>query len=304
MELEDVINRLKLLKSRRVFVQFPEGIRLRIKEIVKVIEKEGIDVVLCTEPCFGACDIRDNEAMALGCDSILHIGHEDFGVKSTLPVVFWEYFIKIDPLPILQKELKKMQNFKKIGLVTSIQFVHTIPKIKHFLEMVGKKVFVHRELQYPGQVLGCRLEAAKKIEDKVDCFLCITAGKFYGLGIILETDKPVLCFDLERKEIYSLDDLKKKLQKIIAWNKSQIEDARVVGLLISWKKGQFNPNVFKIKKKFETEGKDVYVLAMDEITPEKLEGLELEGLVNFACPRIGIDDVERYKIPIVNWDQI
>jgi len=298
--MREVIKQLKSLKAKKVFVQFPEGIKLRILDVVKRLEKEGFDVVTCLQECFGACDVREDEAKKLGCDTILHIGHEKFVQKTKIPVVYWEYFIETDPLPILEKEFKKLEQFEKIGLITSIQFVHSIPKVKEFLRKKGKQAFAHKALQFPGQVLGCRLEAAKKIEGKVDCFLCISAGKFYGLGVVLITDKPVLCLDLERNEIYSLDELKKKVQKIIAWNKAQLKDAKKVGLLVSWKKGQMIANPFKIKKELEKEGKEVYIFAMDEITPEKLEGLKLDCCISLACPRIGIDDLERYKIPIIN----
>ncbi len=301
--MNDVIKKLRDAKARKVFVQYPEGIKLRIQEIVKELEKEGFDVVLCIEPCFGACDIRDNEALRLGCDTIFHIGHEDFGVGSSLPVVFWEYFLEADPLPILEKELGKLKDYKNIGLVTSIQFVNLIPKVEEFLKKKGKNVFTYKSLQYPGQILGCRLEAAKNIENNVDCFLCISAGKFYGWGLTISSSKPALCLDLETKEIYSLDDMKKKMLKIIAWNKSQFEDAKNVGVLVSWKKGQ-QKNLSHIREKLEKMGKNVYVLAMDEITPEKLEGLKLDFLVNTACPRIGWDDYIRYKIPILNHTEL
>jgi len=301
--MKEIIEKLKNLKAKRVFVQFPEGLKLRIQDIVKELENNGFEVVTCLEPCYGACDIRDDEAMLLGCDVILHIGHEDFGVKTKLPVVFWEYFIEVDPIPILKKEFEKLKDFKNIGLVTSIQFVHTIPKVKKYLERKGKKVFAHKSLQYLGQILGCRLEAAKSIEKYIDCLLCISAGKFYGLGVVLETNKPVLCLDLEKREIYNLEKFKNKIQKIIAWNKAQLKDAKRVGVLASWKRGQFK-NPFKFKKELEKQGKEVYILAMDEITPEKMEGLKLDALINLACPRIGIDDLEKYKIPIINWDQL
>lgn len=81
------------MKAKRVFVQFPEGIRHKMPEIAKHLEKEGFEIVICTEPCYGACDIREEEAARLKCDALLHIGHEDFGIKSKLPVVYWEYFI-------------------------------------------------------------------------------------------------------------------------------------------------------------------------------------------------------------------
>jgi 2-(3-amino-3-carboxypropyl)histidine synthase len=300
--MNDVIKKLRDAKAKKIFVQYPEGIKLRIQEIVKELEKEGFDVVLCIEPCFGACDIRDDEAGLLGCDTILHIGHEDFGVKSALPIVFWEYFLEVDPLPVLEKEFEKLKDYKDIGLITSIQFVKLVPKVGEFLKKKGKNVFTYKSLQYPGQILGCRLEAAKNIEAKIDCFLCISAGKFYGWGLTISSPKPTLCLDLETKKIYSLDDMKKRMSKIIAWNKSQFEDAKNVGVLVSWKKGQHK--VLSIKAKLEEIGKTVYVLAMDEVTPEKLEGLKLDFLVNTACPRIGWDDFSKYRIPMLNYDEL
>jgi 2-(3-amino-3-carboxypropyl)histidine synthase len=197
-----------------------------------------------------------------------------------------------------------LENFNSIGLITSLQFVKIIPLVKDFLEKRGKKVFVHKSLQYPGQILGCNFGAAKAIEDKVDCFLCISAGKFYSLGLTLHTNKPVLNLDLERKEICSMEDSKKKILKIKAWNKAQFKEVKKIGILVSWKKGQMFENPFEVKKKLEEIGKEVYILAMDEVTPQKLEGLKLDLLVSVGCPRIGIDDLEKFKTPILNTEDL
>lgn len=302
--MREIIKKLKKINAKKVFVQFPEGLKLRIQEIAKNLEKEGFDILICLEPCFGACDVRDEEALRLGCDAILHIGHEKFVKKTVLPVVYWEYFIEADLYPIIEKEIEKLKNFKKIGLVTSIQFVKLIPKAKKCLESFGKEVKVYKSLQYPGQVLGCNVEAGKAIEDEVDCFLCISAGEFYAAGMVFFVKKPVLMLDLEKREIKDLEDFKRKTEKIIEWNKAQFKDSKKLGFLISWKKGQIRKNFLELKEKLEKEGKEVYVLAMDEITPEKLEGLELDFLINFACPRIGIDDLSRFKIPMLNYNFI
>ncbi len=298
--MKKAIKELKRLKARRIFVQYPEGLKLRIQEIAKQLEKAGFEIVVCLQECFGACDIRDEEAKRLGCDAVLHIGHEEFVKKTVLPVVYWEYFMDVDSLPVIEKELEKLKEFRNIGLVTSIQFVNEISKVKEFLEKRGKKAFAHKSLQFPGQVLGCNLEAAKAIEDEVDCFLCISAGKFYALGIMFMTEKPVLCLDLEKKEIYSLQEEKKKIHKIMIWNRAQLKDAKKIGLLVSWKKGQMLHEPYKIKAKLENEGKEVFIFAMDEILPERIMGLKLDLLINCACPRIGLDDLQRYRIPILN----
>jgi 2-(3-amino-3-carboxypropyl)histidine synthase len=270
---------------------------------VKELERNGFRVVLCTEKCFGACDVRENEAKLLGCDVILHIGHEKFLPRTKIPVVYWEYFMEADPLPILEKEFEKLNSFEKIGLITSIQFVKLLPKVEGYLKERGKKVFLHKALQYPGQVLGCDLRAAKAVEKKVDCFLAISAGEFYAAGLVLYTNKPVLNLDLERREIRSLEEFKRKIQKIVVWNKAQFKEAKKIGLLVSWKKGQLKLP-FELKKKLEDEGKEVYILAMDEVAPEKIEGLEFDLLINFACPRIAIDDQAKYSVPILNYKEL
>jgi 2-(3-amino-3-carboxypropyl)histidine synthase len=300
---EEIVKKLNKIKAKRIFVQFPEGLKLRMQDMVKDLEERGFEVVLCLERCYGACDVREFEAKLLECDAILHIGHEKFLPQTKIQVVYWEYFMEADPLPILEKEFEKLKDFSKIGLITSIQFVKLLPKVEEYLKEKGKKVFVHKVLQYPGQVLGCDIRAAKAIEKNVDCFLAVSAGEFYAAGLVLQTDKPVLNLDLEKKEIKSLDDFKKKIQKILVWNKAKLKEARKIGLLVSWKKGQLK-SPFELKKKLESEGKEVYILAMDEVTPEKIEGLDLDFLINTACPRIGIDDLERYSLPMVNLDQI
>jgi 2-(3-amino-3-carboxypropyl)histidine synthase len=295
------VEKMRQLDAKRVFVQYPEGLKLRVQEIAKDLEKAGFEIVVCVEPCYGACDIRDAEAKRLGCDALLHVGHADFGVEAEMPVVFWEYFIDADPVPIIEKEFAKLKPYDKIGIVTSIQFVGAIEKAKKFLESRGKKVFVHKALQHEGQILGCNLEAATKIELDVDCFLCISAGKFYGLGLVMKTEKPMLCLDLEKGTISDMDETKRKIQKTIAWNRAALADAKRVALLVSWKRGQ-TKQPFEIKKKLEAKGKEVVILAMDEITPEKLVGLRIDAAISLACPRIGIDDLGRYKIPILNFE--
>lgn len=172
------------------------------------------------------------------------------------------------------------------------------------MEKRGKKVFTYKSQKYEGQILGCRHGAGLEVEGDVDAFICISAGKFYGLGLALETDKPMLNLDLERMSIESMDTFKKKIQSLIAWNLATLKEARRVGLAVSWKKGQMFGSPFIIKKKLEDEGKEVFVFAVDELSIPKLEGLKLDAIVNFMCPRVGTDDLDKYKIPIVNYSQL
>ena len=102
------LNELKKTKAKRVMLQVPEGLKTMIKDISRILEKEGYDVFSSVEPCFGACDIRDDEAKRLGCDAIFHIGHNDFGVKPAIPVIYYEWPSDFDPSKIISDNIKKI----------------------------------------------------------------------------------------------------------------------------------------------------------------------------------------------------
>ena len=283
----EIIDTLKRIGAKRIFIQYPEGLQLRIQEISRQLEENGFEVILCLEPTYGACDIRDIEAQRLECDVILHIGHSDLGMKSEIPVFYWDYFFTVDPIPILEKDIKNLEKFKKIGLITSLQFVKAMKKVQEYLKEMGKEVFLHKSLKYPGQILGCNVDAAKAIEGMVDCFLYIGAGKFHPLGVALKVKKPVFSLDLEKNEIYSLEKEKIKWLKKKAWHEAKLKDAKKVGIIISWKKGQNNiREAMRLKEKLEEKGKEVYILAFDRIMKGKIEGLKFDCLVNLACPRL------------------
>jgi 2-(3-amino-3-carboxypropyl)histidine synthase len=299
------VRKLRDIKAKRILVQFPEGLKMSIQGIVDALESEGYECITSLQECFGACDLRDDEARRLRCDAILHIGHEDFGVKGSVPAIFWPYAIEADPIRALgnKEEFEKISKFARIGIVSSIQFSGALAKAKAFLESKGVDVFVHKSLAADGQILGCRLDAATEIDGDVDAFLCISAGKFYGLGLAMKTGKPCFSLDLEKGTITDLSEEKRRMEKIVAWNVSGFMEAKVVAILVSWKRGQMKDPV-AVRSLLEGMGKKVYVFAMDETTPDKLLGLRIDAAVNLACPRIGMDDISRFKIPIINPDQV
>ncbi len=301
---ESAVKKLKDLNAKRVLVQYPEGLKTKIQEISDKLENTGLETALCMEATYGACDVRDDEAKRLSCDAILHVAHLDYGVKTSFPVVYWEYFFDVDPLPALEKNLSKLEKFEKIGLVASVQYIPALQKARKFLEAKGKKVFTFKTEQYEGQILGCRVGAATNIEQKVDAFLCITAGKFYSMGLLFKTSKPKFALDLERNSIENLEAEEKKMQKIKEWNKAQFHDARKIGLLVSWKRGQMFGSPFSFKKNLEKVGKNAYILAMDEISVKKIEGMKLDFLVNFSCPRIEHPELSELKIPMLNYYEV
>lgn len=283
----------------KILLQVPEGLKTKALEIAKKLEKKGNQVLISCEPCYGGCDLRDKEAKQLNVDKIIHYGHTKF-IDSDIPVDYEEYRIDINPLPILEKNIEKI-NYKRIGLITTLQFVDSLEKVKEFLESKGKIVEVgkgknDKRKLYSGQILGCDITNAKQIENKVDCFLFIGSGRFHPLG--LENEKSLFVLDIEKNSLEELNREKFLKQRLVAIELAK--DCNKFGILISTKPGQLNLKLAEeIKNKIEKKGKKAFLLVFDEIEPEKLEGLDLDCYINTACPRL-VDDRGLFKKPILN----
>ncbi|HHQ45321.1 MAG TPA: diphthamide biosynthesis enzyme Dph2, partial [Candidatus Altiarchaeales archaeon] len=73
---------VKKNNARRVYVQLPEGLKTSAIDIAEKIESETGAVVLTqVDPCYGACDINEDEIEKLGVDMIIHFGHTPFEKK-------------------------------------------------------------------------------------------------------------------------------------------------------------------------------------------------------------------------------
>lgn len=280
-------------------LQLPDGLKRKALEIADEIE----DVLINCESCFGGCDLAIEEAKLLGCKKIIHYGHSKF-IESEIPVEYVEMREDYNPIPVLRKYIKMIKE-NKIGLFSTLQFLDSLKTAKRFLELMGKNVKIGKGRFYDGQILGCDLSSTKSIEKDVNAFLFIGSGKFHALGLALQTQKPVFVLDVEKNEVYNLNELKEKFlrQKYTAISLSK--NAKKFGILVSIKPGQLNLELAKnIKRELEKKGKKAYILVFNEIKPEKLEGLELDCYINTACPRIAIEDRVLFKKPILNPDEL
>lgn len=184
---------------------------------------------------------------------------------------------------------------KKIGLVTTIQFLDQLDKVKVHLENKGHTVFVG------GQVLGCDASKAKEIRDKVDAFLYIGSGEFHPLRVLTETGKKVIVANPVSGEVGELSDYDlKQINKKAMGKYNKFLHAKKIGILVSTKPGQYNlDKAIKLKKELDKES---FIFITDEIKVSELENFPDIGFwVNTACPRIedkkiiSLEDLENYK---------
>ena len=194
---------------------------------------------------------------------------------------------------------------KKIGLATTVQFLDYVDDIKKFLSEKGIETFVGRMRQkYEGQLLGCDQGGAEKIKDDVDAFLYIGTGVFHPLGIAINTDKDVFCYDPLSAKMSTIDN-----SQVESYNKKRkgaylrFLHSKEIGILVSLKPGQ---NQFKraleLRKSFAD--KNFYVFGFDTLDFSQLENFPfVECWVNTACNRI-IDDYEKFPKPVVDLGDI
>ncbi|MGC8567660.1 MAG: diphthamide biosynthesis enzyme Dph2 [Candidatus Micrarchaeia archaeon] len=287
----------------RILLQFPEGLKEQALKYAKKEEEKGNEVFISSSPNFGACDLAISEAEKIGADKIIHFGHAEFN-KVNFNVEYVEYEIDA-PYDMLPNSLKLLKNFKKIGIVTTIQHVHQLPSIKEFYEKNGKEVLIGKPYGFAkkeGQILGCDVGSAARINKEVDAFVYFGGGIFHPLGAVLATTKPFLAIDpfISKMEfIDSQRDIYKR--KSIAKIYSAI-NAKKIGILVSTKNGQYNMATAKVLKGMITRaGLEAYILVSNTFDFESLSNIRnIDAFVNTACPRIAIDDTERISKPLMS----
>ncbi len=239
----------------------------------------------------------------------LEEGHNEFlrDGSNGIPVVYIPAKSRHEIIPVVDKALPLLQG-PRIGLATVVQHLHNLPDTVKFLEEKGFKVQLPGRGPWShetGQVLGCDYFGLKRIEPEVDSFL-IVGSYFHGLGAALSLEKPTILADPYDKTVQSLDQDR---ARIIRQRYAMVEKARQAnnfGIIISTKPGQSNPTIaLSIQRQLEENGKKAVLLYADEIRPEKLlDFTDVDAFVDTACPRLALDDPERFPKPIVTRDEI
>jgi 2-(3-amino-3-carboxypropyl)histidine synthase len=304
-EVEKLIRELKKRKPKKVLVQLPEGIKQNAIEISEVIGRLGIEAIFSGETSWGGCSVALQEAEALDVDLIVHFGHAKF-IDTKFPILYIEVKDKLNLKPILEKSLKLIKKFKKIGLSYSVQHKEDVKNIIKFYEANKKKVILSKKLgnvAYEGHIVGCQYSGLKAIEKNVDCFLII-GNNFHSMGATLSVEKPVILVDVYNDDVRSMEGLRNKILKQRAISIGKFKEADNIGIIIEIKPGQKFGSPKYLIDKIKKQGKNPIVITMDEITPDKIMNFyNIDLFIELACPRIAIDDFTKYHKPILTFKE-
>ncbi|HUV03295.1 MAG TPA: diphthamide biosynthesis enzyme Dph2 [Desulfobacteria bacterium] len=304
-ELERIKALIRERGARRVGLQLPEGLKTVAPALAAEISSAtGVDVILSGNSCYGACDL--DEKLEGLVDLLFHFGHTDtFSFKKRKPVlkeqieekvVFIELRSTVDVKPVVERAAAELTG-DCVGLVATVQHVHALAEAKDVLARAGKDAVIGTgadTVKYDGQVLGCEFSSAR-----VPCaeILFIGSGSFHPKGIALYTGKRIIAADpfTCTINVFEPEELRKKRHIAIA----RALDAKSVGILISTKSGQISlSEAIALQRKAVAKGLDAYLIALDEITEDRLLGFNVDVFVNTACPRVAEDFVQ-FKKPVL-----
>ena len=287
-----------------VLLQLPEGLKPQAPHLAKIVQESGALPVVSSDPCYGACDLAVSEAKLLGADLIIHYGHTAMIQNSEIPTVYFEAPLKIGIKEVITKALSLLEDWNKIGLITTVQHIQQLDEVKNLFEAAGKTVFVGNagRFQHPGQVLGCDFSNALAVLENVEAYVFVGGGRFHAIGAALATGKPTIIADPYEQLAYPIHDQTRRIVMQRWANISEAKNAKHFGILVSLKPGQMKfKDAQNMKGKLEKKGFFTILFALKEISPRALMQFPtIDAFVNTACPRLALDDAPNFDKPILS----
>lgn len=307
---EEIASHILTKDAKTVLVQAPEGLKPQVSRMIpELTEETGATIIIHGDTCFGSCDLALSDSQRLDVDLVVHIGHNPyFGDYRNEKLVFINAYEDRELNETIKTQILELAENKILGLVCSIQYTKMLEDVEKLISENGGTAVVGRgtsNLMKPGQVMGCEVTTAKLVRDEVDAFVAIGGGDFHALGVALWTGKPTYIADPYKDDLVDLTPLAKKKLRVIAARLDDASRAEKFGVIVGLKEGQMKkgmPDV--IASKLEARGKKVIRLAHRDLSPERLRYFEgIDCFVQTLCPRISVDDLELYDVPVLTYDQ-
>ena len=243
LNLETAIKAINKNRPEIVALQIPEGLKQKAAGIAAEIEKKtGSVTITFVDPCYGACDLADARAKALGAKMLIHFGHTPFLQKAEIETVYLPLHYKLSKgklNPLAETVAKKVGKGNKIVLCTTAQYLHLLSDFSELLGKKGLKVVIGKGKGVEkGQVLGCNYSSVKTVEENADAVVFLGDGLFHPIGISFCSDKPVFTANPFSSEA---NELKKERELFLRKRGVAIAraiDANVFGIMLSTKRGQ------------------------------------------------------------------
>ena len=289
-----IFKEIRTHQPKKICLSAPDGLMKYLEDISARITKEfGIDVFIMGDSCYGSCDTTNFDAKRIGAELAFNIGHTISFEKLGDRTIMIDAFDDISFKRVIERTINNLKQFNTVGLVTFSQYLHQIELVKRKLEENGVKVIIGKgggQLR-DGQIFGCEFYPAFYIREDVDAFILLGNSNFHGIGVSLSSGKPTLMIDPYSEEIINLEKVSEERKKKAILSISKARYAEKFGLVLGLKEGQFDTKkLLSIKKRLEEKGKQVQLIAMREVTSERIAYFKsIDAFIQTSCPRVSID---------------
>jgi 2-(3-amino-3-carboxypropyl)histidine synthase len=310
-EIHKTIHRVRTSESKKIALQFPEGLLLFATTISDILTRfcPGTETLIMGDVTYGACCIDDFTARALGCDILIHYAHSCLIPVSVTQIKTLYVFvdISIDVQHLMATIERNFESSKAIALVGTIQFNATIHQMAATLRSQGYNIIIPQIAPLSkGEILGCtspQLTVDKDTQTAADIILYLGDGRFHlESAMIHNPSLPAYRYDPYSRrltrETYNHDELYTLRRTAIL----TAQKARKWGLILGTLGRQGNPHTLTmIENLLEKQGIEVVRLALSEIFPGKLAMMQdVEAWVQVACPRLSIDWGYAFPRPLLS----
>ncbi|KAK6968719.1 Diphthamide biosynthesis protein 1 [Biomphalaria glabrata] len=301
-EIHKTIWKVRQTCSKRVALQFPEGLLLYACVIADIIESfTDADTVVMGDVTYGACCVDDFTARALGAELLVHYGHSCLIPITQTEGIHMLYIfvdIKIDTVHFMETLKLNFDPGTRMALVSTIQFVAALQSAKQLLSPHYTVITPQSKPLSPGEILGC---TSPKLTD-CDVIIYLGDGRFHLESIMIHNPNlPAYRYDPYSKvfsqEYYDIQRMHIVRQKAI----SDAQKAQRVGIILGSLGRQGSPKVLEnLKTRIVASGKKYVIVLLSEIFPDKLQRMDsVDAWVQIACPRLSIDWGSAFSKPLL-----
>ena len=292
-------------KPVSVALNGPDGILPKVQDLaLKINQKCGIPAYLLADATWGSCDLNSVGANVLEAEILFNIGHTNKLEIFEKNIYMIDAYDDIPFDSVIEKCVKQFKG-NTISLLTDSQYLHQIDHIAKTLENNGVVVKIGngKGQLNDGQVFGCEFYPATEIKNDVDANIFLGQSNFHAAGIALATNKPTYILDPYFNEVREVTEFAKKMQKSATLEIYKAADVETFGVIVGLKEGQLSKlTALKFKKELEDCGKTVHLIALTDITNERLQNLkDIGAFIQVACPRISTDN--KFDKPVLSTPQ-
>jgi len=299
-----LFDRIRSINPKTILLRGPEGYLNLIQRIASKIEGQfNIPTIISADECYGSCDTIENDALILGAEIVLHVGHsirtDNFGKRTIMIDVTDD----ISFSRIIKKSIPIIKKYKRLGLCTISQYLNALQPSKKLFEEYGFDVIIGQGQGYlrDGQIFGCRFNTVFSIKGRIDAIIFLGQSRFHALGASLSTSLPTFMLDPYSNTFENMQNETEKWYKRAILQIYKAIDAKKFGVLIGLKEGQMNINTaLRIRERLINNGKNAQLFSIREISSNRLDMLsQFDAFIQTACPRISIDQ-RSFKKPVLS----